>query len=60
MKKFRIVMIILAALLIIYHITTVNFDDLGPLNNAGAYLGITLGIIIIFSMIISNRQEKNK
>ena len=53
-------MIILAALLIVYHLTTFKFDDLGLLNNAGAYMGVTLGLIIIISMIVSNRQEKNK
>lgn len=51
---------IFGAILIIYHLTTVKYDDLSLLNNAGAYLGITLGIFFIISMIVSNRQEKNK
>ena len=57
MKKFRIGIIIFAFIIIIGQLTVVEYTDLSWSENAGSYLGIISMILLIISMIYSNRYE---
>jgi len=58
MRKFRIGLIILAVVVIIVQLGVVEYTDLSWSENAGSYWGIISMILLIISMIYSNRYEK--
>ena len=58
MKKFRIGLVIFAVIIIIGQLTVVEYTDLSWSENAGSYLGIISMILLIISMIYSNKYEK--
>lgn len=58
MKKFRIGLIIFAVIIIIGQLTVVEYTDLSWSENAGSYLSIISMILLIISMIYSNRYDK--
>ncbi|MGZ2368153.1 hypothetical protein ACXR6G_00020 [Ancylomarina sp. YFZ004] len=61
MRKFRIGLITFAVVIIIGQLGVVEYTDLSWSENAGSYLGIISMILIIMSMIYSNRyDEKNQ
>lgn len=57
MRKFRIVLIIFAVIIIIGHLTFVEYSDLSWPENKGSYLGIISMILVIIGMIYSNLWE---
>ncbi|MDY6801937.1 MAG: hypothetical protein SVU94_12055 [Bacteroidota bacterium] len=57
MRKFRIVLIIFAVIVIIGHLTFVEYSDLSWSENKGSYLGIISMILLIIGMIYSNLWE---
>jgi len=58
MKKFRIVLVIFAVIIIIVQLTVVKYTDLRWSENTGSFLVIISMILLIISMIYSNRYEK--
>jgi len=57
MRKFRIVLIIFAVIIIIGHFTFVEYLDLSWSENKDSYLGIISMILVIIGMIYSNLWE---
>jgi hypothetical protein len=55
MEKFRIGLIIFAFVVIIGQLIIVDYTDLSWSENAGSYLGIISMILLIISIIYSNR-----
>lgn len=61
MKKFRIGLMIFAFIVIVGHLTVFDYTDMSWSENAGSYLGITSMILVLISMVYSNRYvKKNK
>ncbi len=58
MRKFRIGLIISAVITIIIQLGVVEYSDLSWSVNAGSYWGIISMILLIVSMVYSNRYEK--
>ncbi|MPQ48265.1 hypothetical protein GCQ56_14775 [Marinifilum sp. N1E240] len=58
MRKFRIGLIISAVVVIVVQLGVVEYSDLSWSVNAGSYWGIISMILLIISMIYSNRYEK--
>ena len=58
MRKFRIGLIISAVVMILVQLGVVEYSDLSWSVNAGSYWGIISMILLIISMIYSNRYEK--
>jgi len=58
MRKFRIGLIISAVIMVVVQLGVVEYSDLSWSVNAGSYLGILSMILLILSMIFSNRYEK--
>jgi len=58
MRKFRIGLIISAVVIIVVQLGVVEYSDLSWSVNAGSYWGIISMILLIISMIYSNRYEK--
>jgi cytochrome c oxidase subunit IV len=58
MRKFRIVLIIIAVIVIIGLLTAVDYSNLIWSKNSESYLGIISMICVIIGMILSNRHEK--
>ena len=57
MKKFKSVIILFAAIIIIGQFMIIDYDDLAWPNNAGSYLGILSMIFVIMAMLFSNRYD---
>ncbi len=57
MKKLRIGLIIFALIIIIGQLIIVDYNDLSWTANAGSYLGIVSMVLLIISMIYSNRYD---
>jgi len=57
MKKGRIGIIIFAIVVIVGQLTVVDYTNLTWKENAGSYLGIISMVLIILSMIVSNKHE---
>jgi len=58
MRKFRIGLIIFAFAMIIVQLTILDYSEMSWSNNAGSYVGIISMVLLIISMIFSNRFEK--
>lgn len=58
MRKFRIGIIISAFVVIAVQLGVVEYSDLSWSVNAGSYLGIISMILLVMSMIYSDRYEK--
>ena len=58
MSKFRVLMISIAVILIIAQFIIIDYSDLSWSKNAGSYLGIISMILLIISVIGSNRYDK--
>ena len=58
MRKFRLVMSIMALIFIAIGIAMIDYNDLSWSNNSGEYLGIFSASGIIFLMVLSHRYEK--
>ena len=57
MFKFRLIIIFLSVALIIIHLFLLDYSNLFSRPNLGSFLGIVAMILIILSMILSNRHE---
>jgi hypothetical protein len=57
MKKFRFGLIAFAVIIIIGQLLVIDYDDLSWTNNAGSYLGLFSMVLLIISMLFSNRYE---
>lgn len=57
MNKLRTGLIVFAILLIIAQVVLLNFDNLSWKENYGNYLGIASMVLLIYSMIMSNRHD---
>jgi len=58
MRNFRIGLMFFAVVVIIVQLGVVEYIDLSWSVNAGSYWGIISMILLIISMIYSNRYEK--
>jgi len=58
MKNAKYILIGVAIVLIIGHISVTDFGDLSWSNNAGSYLGIIAMILLIIVMLISLLEPK--
>ncbi len=58
MKNAKYILIGVATVLIIGHISVTDFGDLSWSNNAGSYLGIIAMILLIIVMVISLLEQK--
>ena len=58
MRNFRIGLMFFAVVVIIVQLGVVEYTDLSWSVNAGSYWGIISMILLIISMIYSNRYEK--
>jgi len=58
MKNAKYILIGVAIVLIIGHISVTDFGDLSWSNNAGSYLGILAMILLIIVMVISLMEQK--
>ena len=59
MKKFRIIVSIVAAAFLIGLLFTIDFDNFISKSNLGSFLGILAMIFVILNTILSNRNESN-
>ena len=58
MKNAKYILIGVAAVLIIGHISVTDFGDLSWANNSGSYLGIIAMILLVISVVISLLEKK--
>ena len=62
MKNAKFILIGVAVVLIIGHISVTDFGDLSWSNNSGSYLGIIAMVLLVVSIVISlleKRKNKN-
>ena len=60
MKKARIVILILALVLLVVNMYSLDYENLQWSNNRSGYLGIISMSLIAVGMILSNWHEKKK
>ena len=58
MKNVKFILIGVAVIIIIGHISVTDFSDLSWANNAGSYLGIIAMILLVIGMVISLLERK--
>jgi len=58
MRNTKFILIGIAVVLIIGHISVTDFGDLSWSNNAGSYLGIIAMILLVVGMVISLLEKK--
>lgn len=58
MRKFRNGLILFATVFIIVHLVFIDYTNLGWSKNSGNFLGIFSMVLLIISMVYSNRYEK--
>ena len=58
MRNTKFILIGVAVVLIIGHISVTDFADLSWSNNAGSYLGIMAMILLVVGMVISLLEKK--
>lgn len=58
MRNTKFILIGVAVVLIIGHISVTDFGDLSWSNNAGSYLGIIAMILLVVGMVISLLEKK--
>lgn len=60
MKNAKFILIGVAIVLIIGHISVTDFRDLSWANNSGSYLGIIAMILLVVSIVISLLEKRKK
>lgn len=60
MKKFRYGLILFALIIIVAQLLIIDYTNLSWSNNAGSYLGIISMILLIMSMLFSNRYDEKR
>ena len=58
MKNAKFILIGLAVVIIIGHISVTDFGDLSWSNNSGSYLGIIAMVLLVIGMVISLLEKK--
>ena len=58
MKNAKFILVGVAVILIIGHISVTDFGDLSWSNNSGSYLGIIAMILLVIGMVISLLEKK--
>jgi len=58
MRNAKFILIGVAIVLIIGHISVTDFEDLSWSNNSGSYLGIIAMLLLVVGMIISLLEKK--
>ena len=58
MRNAKFILIGVAIVLIIGHISVTDFGDLSWSNNAGSYLGIIAMLLLVVGMVISLLEKK--
>ena len=58
MKNTKFILIGVAVVLIIGHISVTDFGDLSWSNNSGSYLGIIAMVLLVISIVISMIEKK--
>ena len=58
MRNAKFILIGVAVLLIIGHISVTDFGDLSWSNNSGSYLGIIAMVLLVVSVVISLIEKK--
>ena len=58
MKNAKFILIGVAVVMIIGHISVTDFGDLSWSNNSGSYLGILAMILLVIVMVISLFEKK--
>ena len=59
MKTFRIVCFVAALVLIVFHVLSLDYQDLRFSTNATHYLGIVAMILVALSFLIGIFKDKN-
>ena len=60
MKNTKFILIGVAVVLIIGHISVTDFGDLSWSNNSGSYLGIIAMVLLVISIVISMIEKKKQ
>jgi hypothetical protein len=60
MKNAKFILIGVAVLLIIGHVSETDFGDLSWSNNSGSYLGIIAMVLLVISVVISLIEKKKQ
>lgn len=60
MKNAKFILIGVAIVLIIGHISVTDFGDLSWSNNSGSYLGIIAMVLLVISVVISLIEKKKQ
>jgi hypothetical protein len=60
MRKFRNILIILSAALLVVHLVQIALNDWIWKENRGSYFGIIAAVSIIISMVLSNRHDRRQ
>ena len=60
MRNTKFILIGVAVVLIIGHISVTDFGDLSWSNNSGSYLGIIAMVLLVISIVISMIEKKKK
>lgn len=60
MKKVTIGIVIVAIIVTIGQLAIIDYSDLSWSKNAGCYLGIISIVLLLVSLIYSNKYEKKK
>lgn len=60
MKRIRIIVIAIASLVLIGHLSEMNYNDFSWSANGSSYLGIIAMSCIILSMILAGRSESKE
>jgi len=58
MKNTKFILIGVAVIIIIGHISVTDFGDLSWSNNSGSYLGIIAMLLLVIVMVISLLEKK--
>lgn len=58
MKNAKFILIGVAVVLIIGHVSETDFGDLSWSNNSGSYLGIIAMVLLVISVVISLIEKK--
>jgi len=58
MKNTKFILIGVAVVIIIGHISVTDFGDLSWSNNSGSYLGIIAMVLLVIGMVISLLEKK--
>lgn len=60
MRNAKFILIGVAVVLIIGHISVTDFEDLSWSNNSGSYLGIIAMLLLVISIVITLLEKKKK